>query len=114
MNTRSSSSKRVVIINNLKSANIEQAIFILRGSEESGEINTKLINEAQQIIDNYVKRLEHPKREAVYRIEQNRASAAAKSKSKSRGKIPKLLIALGSAAVLMYAIYLANTLISLI
>jgi len=112
MNTRSSSSKRVVIINNLKSANIEQAIFILRGSEQSEEINVKLIAEAQQIIDNYVKRLENPKRESVYKIEQNRVVRTPKTKVKN--KVSRLFIALISMAAVACAVYFANSIIALI
>ena len=51
------SSRRVVIINNIKSDKIEQAIFILKGS--SGRpVDSLIVREAQDIIDNYVKKVE--------------------------------------------------------
>lgn len=49
------SSRRVVIINNIKSDKIEQAIFILRGSNLQ-KPDRGIIKEAQDIIDDYVKR----------------------------------------------------------
>ena len=51
------SSRRVVIINNIKSDRIEQAIFILRGDNE-GKPSGFVIQEAQEIIDNYIHRIE--------------------------------------------------------
>jgi hypothetical protein len=50
------SSKRVVIINNIKSDKIEQAIFILRGSNLC-KPDKGIIKEAQNIIDDYVKKI---------------------------------------------------------
>lgn len=112
MNTHSTSSKRVVIINNLNSANIEQAIFILKGSETSLELNNKLICEAQRIIDSYVKRSENSKCEYLYKLEPKPPKR--KVVPKTRGKLFKLIAAGVSAAVLIFAVYLANSLISLI
>ncbi len=51
------SSKRVVIINNIKSDKIEQAIFILKGSSAQ-KVDSVVVREAQDIIDNYIKKLE--------------------------------------------------------
>lgn len=51
------SSKRVVIINNIKSDKIEQAIFILKGSS-SQKVDRFIVREAQGIIDNYIKKVE--------------------------------------------------------
>lgn len=50
------SSRRVVIINNIKSDKIEQAIFILRGSNLQ-KPDRSIIKEAQDIIDDYVRKL---------------------------------------------------------
>lgn len=111
MNTRSSSSKRVVIINNLNSANIEQAIFILKGGEASLEMNNKLICEAQKIIDNYVQRSKNPNCEYLYKLEPKAENKIIK---KGHGKLFKLVAAGVSAAVLIFAVYLANSLISFI
>lgn len=54
------SSRRVVIINNIKSEKIEQAIFILRGSNIQRP-DRGVIKEAQDIIDEYIKRVEGDK-----------------------------------------------------
>lgn len=106
MNTKSS--KRVVIINNLNSANIEQAIFILKGSEKNEEVNSKLIIEAQQIIDNYIKRMENPRHEHLYKLEK-RTEMPKKKVFKGRAK--NLIIAVLSAAAFIGAIYFANILL---
>lgn len=50
------SSRRVVIINNIKSDRIEQAIFILRGKGNL-KPDSLVLREAQEIIDNYVHKI---------------------------------------------------------
>lgn len=50
------SSRRVVIINNIKSERIEQAIFILKG-DMGVKPDRFVVREAQEIIDNYIKRV---------------------------------------------------------
>ena len=50
------SSRRVVIINNIKSDKIEQAIFILRGDKD-GKPNSFVLAEAQEIIDSYIHKI---------------------------------------------------------
>ena len=50
------SSRRVVIINNIKSDKIEQAIFILKGNNLQ-KPDKGIIKEAQDIIDDYIKRV---------------------------------------------------------
>lgn len=51
------SSRRVVIINNIKSDKIEQAIFILKGSYLQ-KPDRGIIREAQNIIDEYIMKVE--------------------------------------------------------
>ncbi len=51
------SSKRVVIINNIKSEKIEQAIFILKGSG-SQKPDRFIVREAQEIINDYINKVE--------------------------------------------------------
>ncbi|MDR0405369.1 MAG: hypothetical protein LBH54_01105 [Clostridiales bacterium] len=46
--------KRAVIIHDIKSKNIEQAIFILRG-DEAAVCNAAVIEEANEIVQNYIK-----------------------------------------------------------
>lgn len=52
--------KRAVIINDIKSNMIEQAIFILRTEDTAARIDngSGIVAEAQEIINNYIKRVE--------------------------------------------------------
>ncbi len=52
--------KRAVIINNIRSKSIEQAIFILKSPETDGCVDPGgyVISEAQDIINSYIKRME--------------------------------------------------------
>lgn len=62
-------SRKVLIINNIKSDTIDQAIFILKGDAPLGEISTidtSIAKEAQEIIDRYVKQVERLKRGCSY------------------------------------------------
>ncbi len=51
------SAKRVVIINDLKSSCIEQAIFILKDNEPS-ECSTDIMEEANQIVYSYIRQVQ--------------------------------------------------------
>ena len=59
------SSRRVVIINNIKSDSIEQAIFILRGKTNT-KPDSSVLREAQEIIDNYVHKISGSDEEILY------------------------------------------------
>ncbi len=52
--------KRAVIINNIRSKSIEQAIFILKSPEKDGCVDPGgyVISEAQEIINSYIRRME--------------------------------------------------------
>ncbi len=52
--------KRAVIINNIRSKSIEQAIFILKSPEAEGSVDPGgfIIAEAQDIINSYIRRME--------------------------------------------------------
>ncbi len=56
-------SRRVVIINNIDSANIDQAIFILKSDKAAPQksVNASVAKEAQAIIDNYIRQVERIK-----------------------------------------------------
>ncbi len=56
-------SRRVVIINNINSDSIDQAIFILKSdsSAPSKEVDSGIAKEAQSIIDNYIRQVERIK-----------------------------------------------------
>ena len=68
------SSRRVVIINNIKSDRIEQAIFILRGDKD-GKPSSFVLQEAQEIIDNYIHKIKEgdPFIKEAYPKKRNRA-----------------------------------------
>ncbi|MBR5614906.1 MAG: hypothetical protein IKW64_06395 [Clostridia bacterium] len=53
-------SRRVVIINNIKSDTIDQAIFILKSNSRtnSDRINSSVAQEAQNIINSYIRQVE--------------------------------------------------------
>ncbi len=55
--------KRAVIINNIKSGTIEQAIFILKppACESNISAGSVIVAEAQEIINSYISRVEGPK-----------------------------------------------------
>ncbi len=54
--------KRAVVINNIKSGSIEQAIFILKTTacESTGSVGSTIIAEAQEIINSYINMVERP------------------------------------------------------
>ncbi len=63
--------RRVVIINNIKSDKIEQAIFILKGGAQQ-KVDRFIVREAQEIIDNYVKRVGDGQIENDFTLPQSR------------------------------------------
>ncbi len=52
----SKSARKVVIINDIKSARIEQAIFILKDSE-SIDCTSSILDEANKIVQNYIRQV---------------------------------------------------------
>ena len=56
-------SRRVVIINNIDSDNIDQAIFILKSDpvKPAKFVDSNIAKEAQSIIDNYIRQVERIK-----------------------------------------------------
>lgn len=54
-------SRRVVIINNIQSDTIDQAIFILKCDKRTPKPDINIANEAQTIINNYIKQVERLK-----------------------------------------------------
>ncbi|OQB14481.1 MAG: hypothetical protein BWY15_00990 [Firmicutes bacterium ADurb.Bin193] len=50
------SAKRVVIINDIKSKNIEQAIFILR-DDITEDCKSTIVKEANEIVQNYIRQV---------------------------------------------------------
>ncbi len=82
-------SRRVVIINNINSDNIDQAIFILKSdpAKPSKVVDSNIAKEAQSIIDNYIRQVERIKDGYPFGF-----SAASK-----KTKTPTLLLLLLSA-----------------
>lgn len=69
-------SRRVVIINNIKSDSIDQAIFILKASAQEGpKINARVVQEAQDIIDSYIRQVEFVKTGSYTRKKRKRANS---------------------------------------
>lgn len=94
-------SRRVVIINNIKSDTIDQAIFILKSNakECSGGISTTVAQEAQDIINNYMRQVEMIKSGSVTK----------RNNAKVNGAFPILLsllsaLCIGLSAALFYYI----------
>lgn len=57
-------SRKVLIINNIKSDTIDQAIFILKGDTPPGKsahLDTNIADEAQEIINRYIRQVERLK-----------------------------------------------------
>lgn len=57
-------SRRVIIINNIQSGTIDQAIFILKSDKSDvlpAGADVSIANEAQNIINNYIRQVEHHK-----------------------------------------------------
>lgn len=50
--------RKIVVLDRLNSPNIEQAIFILR--DDSNPAPTDAVNEAQRIVDSYIKTMSQP------------------------------------------------------
>ena len=53
--------RKIVVLNNLNSPGIEQAIFILRDEIRADECD--VVAEAQRVVDTYIKSLENPPEE---------------------------------------------------
>ena len=88
-------SRRVVILNNIQSDTIDQAIFILKtnhGDKRTTKNDTDIAFEAQCIINNYVRQVENYKR-----------SASDKTPSGHKSKWVRLLL---GATVLLLSAYL--------
>ncbi len=51
-------SKRAIIISNIKSESIEQAIFILKATAETAASGGGIVAEAQEIINSYINTIE--------------------------------------------------------
>ena len=89
-------SRRVVIINNINSDTIDQAIFILKSDKRDGILykSDKVVLEAQKIINNYIKQVE--------RLKYDYKAPSGKS-SFSKNKFLSVLLSLAALAVLVAA-----------
>ncbi|MBO4940704.1 MAG: hypothetical protein J6D15_00610 [Clostridia bacterium] len=93
-------SRRVVIINNIESDTIDQAIFILKSDKASSEIKSfdaDISVEAQKIIDNYINQVE--------RLKKVQEPFSAKSKKRFKSKKPSFLLPVTLTATFMLAIF---------
>lgn len=78
--------RKIVVLNNLKSQRIEQAIFILRDEKDYSEADAVI--EAERIVDSYLENMRRPLLE----------------KCTKKDNKNKLLLYLGSAAVMVTAL----------
>ncbi len=98
-------SRKVLIINNIKSDTIDQAIFILKHNPPSksyGAVDSGIAGEAQKIIDNYIHQVERLKTDYAY-------TGLTKTK-KAKGVLPWTLLlvvisilCVGLSVALLYA-----------
>lgn len=90
-------SRRVVIIDKIKSDMIEQAIFILKGNEgDAIAAECGIVAEAQGIIENYIRRMNRVR--ASYRAERRRSE-------RKRAWLPYFTAAAVSLSVIAAVIY---------
>ena len=90
-------SRRVVIINNINSETIDQAIFILKSDRGdimlSGGKNTDIVREAQKIIDNYIRQVE------LFKTDKGANKKTARKKRKRAKSILGLMTVLCCLAI---------------
>ena len=70
-------SRKVLIINNIKSDTIDQAIFILKGdsgAKNQGSFDKSVAGEAQEIIDRYIRQVERLKGNYTEHTKQKKAA----------------------------------------
>lgn len=93
-------SRRVVIINNIQSDTIDQAIFILKSDKaasESKSFDADISVEAQKIIDNYINQVE--------RLKKVQEPFSTKSKKRSKSKKPSFLLPVTLTATFMLVVF---------
>ena len=93
-------SRRVVIINNIQSDTIDQAIFILKSDKMASEtknFDADISVEAQKIIDNYINQVE--------RLKKVQEPFTANSKKRSKSKKPSFFLPVTLTAIFMLAIF---------
>ena len=93
-------SRRVVIINNIQSDTIDQAIFILK-THKSARCTSEnnIVTEAQTIIDQYIRQVERLKNiDGHYK------------KNKKDRKFPVLMTAIATAAFMLTVFFIMNVL----
>ncbi len=93
-------SRRVVIINNISSDTIDQAIFILKSDKTdvvSAKTDFSIVSEAQTIINNYIRQVEYLK---------SKPSGKTSKRKKPKGKFPAWLGFLFTAVLLFAVCYL--------
>lgn len=92
-------SKRVVIIDNIKSETIEQAIFILKSDTGPTAAEGSVSREAQNIINDYLRRVEGFKNSAAKPPARSPRAAVRSSRHNPRNIV---LIAASSLSALLF------------
>lgn len=93
--------RKVLIINNIKSDTIDQAIFILKGDsglKKSAVLDTNVAAEAQEIIDRYIRQVE--------RLKTPTGKKFKTKKAKGNFPWPLLFFALSASSIALSIIFL--------
>ena len=103
-------SRRVVIINNINSDTIDQAIFILKSDKRdriSAKADNSIVYEAQNIINNYIRQVERIKLD-------NRPSSLKKKKSRNSrmSQFLSLTAAIAALAGILAIFFITGTVLN--
>ncbi|MBQ9757443.1 MAG: hypothetical protein IJW15_03385 [Clostridia bacterium] len=93
-------SRRVVIINNIQSDTIDQAIFILKSdkaTEPSKSLDRDISLEAQKIIDNYINQVE--------RLKKVQEPFSTRERNRHKPKRPSFFLPVTLTAGFMLAVF---------
>ena len=99
-------SRKVLIINNIKSDTIDQAIFILKGEPSAKNIpllDTSIASEAQEIIDRYIRQVERLKTPASPK------SAPKTKKAKSSSLWPLMFFSVSIISIVLSIMLIFGT-----
>ena len=95
-------SRRVVIINNIQSDTIDQAIFILKNQKSANSTQEhNIVHEAQAIIDQYIRQVE--------RLKAVNGRYKTENKNKSRRSASSVLMTVAATAAFMLTVFFIIT-----
>lgn len=95
-------SRRVVIINNIQSDTIDQAIFILKNQKSTScTQENNIVHEAQSIIDQYIRQVE--------RLKAVNGRYKTEKKAKEQRSVPSVLMTVAATAAFMLTVFFIIT-----